>query len=228
MLLAGGTTHDSFMDATVLDHVTPGMRLYREESFGPVAALIRAQSLDEAVTIANDCQYGLSASVFGRDIGQAIAVARRIESRHMPRQRRDRHGRSPGPLRWGQGQGYGRFGGQQAVDAFYRAPLDHRQSAPPALSDLGRVRLQFDTFMPETTRGHQNMDIKQIINGKPVGAISGKTFVRHDPFTGAVASTAPASGVEDVTAVAAAAAAFPAWAKIGPGARRALLPRPPT
>ncbi|MBC7152594.1 MAG: aldehyde dehydrogenase [Rhizobium sp.] len=68
------------------------------------------------------------------------------------------------------------------------------------------------------------MDIKQIINGQAVAAISGRTFVRHDPFTGAVASTAPASGIEDVkAAVAAASAAFPAWSKTGPGARRALL-----
>ncbi|HCL64746.1 MAG TPA: salicylaldehyde dehydrogenase [Rhizobium sp.] len=68
------------------------------------------------------------------------------------------------------------------------------------------------------------MNIQQIINGKSVGALSGATFDRHDPFTGAIATTAPASGLDDVkAAVDAAAAAFPAWSKMGPGQRRALL-----
>lgn len=117
-LLAGGTTHHSFMDATVLDHVTPRMRLYREESFGPVAALIRAQSIDEAVTIANDCQYGLSASVFGGDLGQAIAVARRIESGICHINGATVSDDPHAPFGGLKASGYGRFGGQQAIDAF--------------------------------------------------------------------------------------------------------------
>lgn len=118
LLLAGGTTHESFMDATVLDHVTRGMRLYREESFGPVAALIRAESIDEAVTIANDCQYGLSASVFGHDIGQAIAVARRIESGICHVNGATVSDDPHAPFGGVKASGYGRFGGQQAVEAF--------------------------------------------------------------------------------------------------------------
>ncbi|HSX75625.1 MAG TPA: aldehyde dehydrogenase family protein, partial [Shinella sp.] len=68
------------------------------------------------------------------------------------------------------------------------------------------------------------MDIQQIIGGKFVGAKSGKTFDRIDPFTGKVATRSPASGLDDVkAAVAAAQAAFPVWSKTGPGERRALL-----
>ena len=68
------------------------------------------------------------------------------------------------------------------------------------------------------------MDIQQIIAGKLVGAMSGRTFDRVDPFTGQVATRSPASGLDDVrAAVAAAQAAFPAWSKTGPGERRALL-----
>lgn len=67
-------------------------------------------------------------------------------------------------------------------------------------------------------------EIQQIIGGKQVGAISGKTFDRIDPFTGKVATRAPAAGLDDVkAAVAAAQAAFPAWSRTGPGQRRALL-----
>lgn len=68
------------------------------------------------------------------------------------------------------------------------------------------------------------LEIKQIIGGNSVAAVSGKTFDRIDPFTGKVATRAPASGIEDVQkAVAAAHSAFPAWSKRGPGERRALL-----
>ncbi len=72
-------------------------------------------------------------------------------------------------------------------------------------------------------------EIQQIIGGKKVGAASGATFDRIDPFTGEVASRAPASTIDDVkAAVAAAQAAFPAWSQTGPGQRRTLLLKPPT
>ena len=68
------------------------------------------------------------------------------------------------------------------------------------------------------------MDISMIINGKAASAASGATFERLDPFTGKVATRAPAAGLADVdAAVAAASAAFPAWSRTGPGARRAIL-----
>src|SRR5215218_768720 len=79
-LLAGGRVDGTVMSATVLDHVTPAMRLYGEESFGPVVCVIRATGVEEAVRIANDTEYGLSAAVFGRDITRALDVAHRIDS----------------------------------------------------------------------------------------------------------------------------------------------------
>ena len=59
------------MSATVLDHVTSAMRIYTEESFGPVVSVVRVDGVDEAVRVANDTEYGLSAAVFGRDIARA-------------------------------------------------------------------------------------------------------------------------------------------------------------
>ena len=72
--LAGNEGSGVLMPACVIDHVTEGMALYREESFGPVVALIRARDDDHAVDLANDTEYGLSAAVFSRDIARALKV----------------------------------------------------------------------------------------------------------------------------------------------------------
>ena len=77
-LLAGGRTSGTIMEATVLDHVNSSMRIYGEETFGPVVCVVRASGVDDAVRIANDTDYGLSAAVYGRDVTRALAVARRI------------------------------------------------------------------------------------------------------------------------------------------------------
>jgi len=60
--------------------VTPKMRIYNEESFGPVKSVIRVKGVDEAVRVANDTDYGLSSAVFGKDIMRAMAVAKRIHA----------------------------------------------------------------------------------------------------------------------------------------------------
>ena len=117
-LLAGGDNHDALMDATVLDHVTRPMRIYREESFGPVAAIIRVGSVDEAVSVANDCEYGLSAAVFGRDVMRAMDVARRIESGICHINSATVHDEPQMPFGGVKASGYGKFGGIAALDEF--------------------------------------------------------------------------------------------------------------
>jgi acyl-CoA reductase-like NAD-dependent aldehyde dehydrogenase len=56
------------------------MRVMREETFGPVAAIARFRSIDEAIAAANDTPYGLAAYVFGRDLERCLYVAERIEA----------------------------------------------------------------------------------------------------------------------------------------------------
>ncbi|MEZ5721107.1 MAG: aldehyde dehydrogenase family protein [Paracoccaceae bacterium] len=109
-LIGGGGT-GTIPNAAALDGVTPQMRLYAEESFGPVVAIIRAATVDEAVRIANESEFGLAAAVFGRDTMRALAVAKRIESGICHINGPTVHDEAQMPFGGVKASGYGRFGG---------------------------------------------------------------------------------------------------------------------
>jgi len=67
-------------ESTVLEGISKEMTIAREETFGPVCPLIRCESLDEAVDIANSGEYGLSSSVFTRDARSAMLLSERIRT----------------------------------------------------------------------------------------------------------------------------------------------------
>ncbi|HEU5379957.1 MAG TPA: NAD-dependent succinate-semialdehyde dehydrogenase [Ktedonobacteraceae bacterium] len=69
-----------FYEPTVVSGVTPEMPLFREETFGPAAAVIRARDTEHALELANDSEFGLSGNLWTRDIERGRALARRIES----------------------------------------------------------------------------------------------------------------------------------------------------
>jgi vanillin dehydrogenase len=115
---AGGGIEGTIMQATVLDHVDSSMRVYGEESFGPVVSVIRVQGEDEAVRVANDTEYGLSASVFSRDISRAMGVASRIESGICHINGPTVHDEAQMPFGGVKASGYGRFGGKAAIHEF--------------------------------------------------------------------------------------------------------------
>ncbi|EJL30827.1 NAD-dependent aldehyde dehydrogenase [Caulobacter sp. AP07] len=114
----GGAATGVLMPATVIDRVTSEMALFREESFGPVVAIIRARDEDHAVQLANDTDYGLSAAVFTRDIARGLALARRIKSGMCHVNGSTVRGDAHAPFGGLKGSGYGRFGGQAGIDAF--------------------------------------------------------------------------------------------------------------
>ena len=117
-LVAGGEVNGTVMTATILDHVTPTMRIYGEETFGPVVIVLRAKDVDDAVRLANDTEYGLAAAVFGRDVARALAVARRIESGICHINSSTVFDEPQMPFGGTKSSGYGRFGGKAAIDHF--------------------------------------------------------------------------------------------------------------
>ena len=83
-MLCGGEPRDDlggfFYPPTVLGDVTPAVSVYREEVFGPVAAIITVADAEEAVAVANDTPFGLGASIWSADVQAAVAIGRRITS----------------------------------------------------------------------------------------------------------------------------------------------------
>jgi benzaldehyde dehydrogenase (NAD) len=117
-LVCGGKADSTLMPATLLDHVTPAMRIYADESFGPVKGIVRVNGEDEAVACANDNEYGLSSAVFSRDVARAMNVARRIESGICHVNGPTVHDEAQMPFGGVKGSGFGRFGGQAGIAEF--------------------------------------------------------------------------------------------------------------
>jgi len=117
-LVCGGKADSTLMPATLLDHVTPKMRIYSEETFGPVKCIVRVDGVEAAIECANDNEYGLSASVFGRDTARALTVAQRIESGICHVNGPTVHDEAQMPFGGVKGSGWGRFGGRAGIAEF--------------------------------------------------------------------------------------------------------------
>jgi len=119
VLVTGGTGEGgAFFNPTVVDKVTSSMRLYGEESFGPIVAVIRARDTDDAVRLANDSEYGLSAAVFSRDLSRALSVAQRIDAGICHVNGPTVMDEAQMPFGGVKASGVGRFGGKAGIDAF--------------------------------------------------------------------------------------------------------------
>jgi benzaldehyde dehydrogenase (NAD) len=117
-LVCGAKAETTLMPATVLDHVNPSMRIYREETFGPVKCVVRVRNTEEAIACANDNEYGLSAAVFGRDLARAFNVARKIDSGICHVNGPTVHDEAQMPFGGVKGSGMGRFGGKAGIAEF--------------------------------------------------------------------------------------------------------------
>ena len=117
-VLCGGEAHGTLLQPTVLDRVTPQMRIYREESFGPVVIVVPVNDDEGAIRAANNTEYGLAAAVFGHDLDRAYAVATRIESGICHINGPTVADEPQMPFGGVKQSGFGRFGGKAGIAEF--------------------------------------------------------------------------------------------------------------
>jgi vanillin dehydrogenase len=117
-VVTGGEAVGPCYRPTVLTGVTPEMRIYHDESFGPVVGVMSVDSHDEAVRIANDTEYGLAASVFGGHVPTALDLVRQIESGIGHVNGATVHDEPQMPFGGVKASGFGRFGGKAAIEEF--------------------------------------------------------------------------------------------------------------
>jgi acyl-CoA reductase-like NAD-dependent aldehyde dehydrogenase len=117
-VLCGGEADGVLFKPTVLDRVTPDMRIYREESFGPVVIVVPVTDDEEAIRVANDTEYGLSSAVFSHDLDRAYAVAQRLESGICHINGPTVADEPQMPFGGVKESGHGRFGGKAGIAEF--------------------------------------------------------------------------------------------------------------
>jgi acyl-CoA reductase-like NAD-dependent aldehyde dehydrogenase len=117
-VLLTGEPQGTIMPPTIVDYISPEMQIFREESFGPSVSITRFKTVEEAITLANDSEYGLSSAVFGRDIARAVEVAKRIDSGMYHVNGPTVHDEAQMPFGGVKASGYGHFGGKAAVNEF--------------------------------------------------------------------------------------------------------------
>jgi len=117
-LLCGGMAEGAAYPPTILYGVTPAMRIYHEESFGPVVSVVIAEDSADALRVANDTDYGLASAVFSRDIGKALKIAEQIESGICHINGATVHDEPQMPFGGIKDSGWGRFGGRAALEEF--------------------------------------------------------------------------------------------------------------
>ncbi len=117
-VLSGGAADGACFPPTVLAGVTPQMRIYAEESFGPLLSVIEVDGPEEAIAVANDTDYGLSAAVFSQNVPAALELAQRIQSGICHINDTTVHDEPQMPFGGVKASGWGRFGGRAALEEF--------------------------------------------------------------------------------------------------------------
>ncbi|SPJ24205.1 aldehyde dehydrogenase family protein [Palleronia abyssalis] len=118
VVAAGGEALGTLVQPTVIDRVTPDMRLFSEEAFGPIVGVTRVGDAEEAVSLANLTEFGLVASVFSRDEGRAMRMLRQIETGIGHVNRTTVFDDPTMPFGGVRASGYGRYGGLEAIHEF--------------------------------------------------------------------------------------------------------------
>jgi vanillin dehydrogenase len=117
-LLCGGKSHGLYYEPTVLAEVRPDMSVFREETFGPVAPIVIAEDLEQAIALANDSDYGLSAGIITRDEERGLMVARRLRTGMAHVNDSSVNDEPHVPFGGVRSSGLGRHGGRASIEMF--------------------------------------------------------------------------------------------------------------
>jgi acyl-CoA reductase-like NAD-dependent aldehyde dehydrogenase len=117
-LLTGGQANGWVYQPTVLHQVTAKMRLYSEETFGPLVPLIVVRDDAEALQVANDTVYGLSAGIITRDFNKGLELAEQLETGKVHINDQSIYDEVHVPFGGMKDSGWGRFGGKAALEEF--------------------------------------------------------------------------------------------------------------
>jgi acyl-CoA reductase-like NAD-dependent aldehyde dehydrogenase len=117
-LVTGGKYDDLIYHPTILTDVKPDMRIFTDQTFGPVAPILVVSDAEEALAVANNSKYGLSSGILTKDFTRALDIAMRLETGMVHIGDQTVNDEPQVPFGGVKGSGYGRFGGQAALDEF--------------------------------------------------------------------------------------------------------------
>jgi acyl-CoA reductase-like NAD-dependent aldehyde dehydrogenase len=117
-LVTGGQYDNLLYYPTIVADVKPDMRLFKEQTFGPVAPIVIVNDADEALRVANNSSYGLSSGILTHDFNRALDMAMRLETGMVHIGDQTVNDEPQVPFGGVKGSGYGRFGGNAALDEF--------------------------------------------------------------------------------------------------------------
>ena len=117
-LVTGGQHDNLVYHPTIVRGVKPDMKLLREQTFGPIAPIVVVKDREEALAVANDSDYGLSAGIVTNDFTRALDLALKLDTGMVHIGDQTVNDEPQVPFGGVKGSGYGRFGGQAALDEF--------------------------------------------------------------------------------------------------------------
>ncbi|WP_297835511.1 aldehyde dehydrogenase [Pseudomonas sp.] len=117
-IVAGGLADQALMSPTLVDQVTSSMDIYDEETFGPVTTIVRVKGAEQALEVANDTAYGLSSSIFSRNVSLALDLASRLDAGCVHINGATVQNEPQAPYGGMKNSGHGRFDGSAVIDEF--------------------------------------------------------------------------------------------------------------
>lgn len=138
-VLTGGSYSERFFQPTVLRDVDRNMRIYHEESFGPVVSVIKVKDSEEALKVANDTKYGPSAAVLTNDMQKAIDLSLRLESGMVHVNDTTISDEPHVPFGGVKESGFGSRGRQALLAGTHRDQVDHHTTRRTRLRRPARV-----------------------------------------------------------------------------------------